>query len=539
MSNSKYQRNVVRQDGHFIPKPPTNTSKAEDKKKEADKPPADKLEVHKWVKAFNSGMFGEYAVEVYDNTNIVRKWNGSHWDVVNDEDGYSIALTWMHKRFKQGTKKQAEGFWNTTASLCRLTKAVPVRNAKEVIIPMRNCYLTVHAGGTITTSKPDPKKGMRFSIPVDFKGPIGGTYTPNPIPENSLFGNYLATSMPDLKMRALIQEMVAMTLVDNRQQKALWNYGDGMNGKGVLTELISNAHSKICTLNLQKLSGDHALEGIPNASLLITDECGKGKWEESVFKSVVSGDPLIINPKNKSAYTHHNTSCWIINTNPPPFFTDSSSGVRRRIIPVFWAAKMTAGTKIEHLAKKIIASEYHHVMDWLLDGLVRLAKRDFKEMDEADYPQSVKDAIEQMSFRGDSMEDWIKSNNVACVENHWTSKEDVYDHYVSHCADVDTNPMEPNSFWRALPQKPGMELVTKQRKKDLGGKRVRTVQICLSAEEVKEAQALNAAVAKQPEVPITTPKRHTEKPAIDHSLVWVEQTPEDIADAQEFARHFH
>lgn len=462
----------------------------------------DGMSVHKWVKAIDSGSMGEFAVDVYDKANIVRKWNGAHWELVEDEDGIATTLAWMHKNYKKGCKGQAASYWATSASLYRLKKAVPQRDTSEVVVAMRNCYLTVGTNGVITTATPNPKKGMRFSIPTNFKGAVGAPYTPRSIPPQSLFGTYLDTSMPDPKMRALVQEMVAMTLVDNRQQKVLWNYGDGMNGKGVLTELISKVHPKICTMDLHKLDGNHALEGIPNASLLITDECGKGKWQEDVFKAIVSGDPLNINPKNRAAYTHRNTSCWILNTNPPPFFTDISFAVRRRIIPVPWTAQMTAETKVENLAKLIIASEFHLVMDWLLEGLVRLAKRNFKEMPLSDYPQTVLDAKDQMSVRGDSLEDWLKSNEITCVEHAWLSKEVVYQHYVLHCADVDTKPLEPNAFWKALPQKPSMQMVTKQKRKGVGADRVRYVQVCLSKREAIQAQAHNTAVDLLPDVPI-------------------------------------
>lgn len=460
-----------------------------------------------------AGHFGECAAEVKEDTMLVRRWNNSFWELMFDTAGVSEAMDWLLRKFPDAVgKSKATDCWASLQYHLYKHKpfVVPENDeAEEVVFPLQDGYLRITPDGARLTD-PDKSLGLTFQVKAKSCVTVGETFTPQAVPEDSRFGRYLASSLPDPELRDLVQEQCAMSFLPNSHQTVAWWVGEGGAGKGTLSKLIEAFHHKVATLDLHKLAEPHHLEALVGASVIRVDEVAqKGIWGEKEFKSIVSGDVFMINPKHKKNYTHRTTAYWIITTNQPPLIRDESDGVRRRIVPVPWlSSARLRGSSEQDLDRKILKHEAHLVLGWIVEGLQRYLRRG-GPLATKDLPAPVKELMGKIHRQNDNVEQWFEECEVVPADPNYGfvhTKKEIYEDYVKFTELDGGNVLREESFWIRFWRRPGLKangvLECKGTARDEAGAKIRIKQIqnlALTPQEIARVKkdALIADVISQ------------------------------------------
>lgn len=398
-------------------------------------------------------------------------WESSHWGRFSDSTGKRMALNWLQANEPQkASHTTACSLHNTSVLAMPLLPPEPA----QTVVPMRNVWLTVSEDGLFTIKRADKTWGVKYVIDAEL--PLDGKreqmpYQPKPLPEESLFHQFLSVSLPDEDVRALVQEYCGYTLLnDVRHQVAQIWVGDGRNGKSVLLKIIQKLHAKVGSLQLDKLDG-FGLTSLVDSSLIVCSEAPKRGINEQVFKQIISGDPISVEYKFKDSFTYSPRGKFLIACNRFPHITDDSNGVWRRLQIIKWDVNLTDEQEIPNIDEMIIRKELQLVVDWCLEGLSRLLVRgDFAE------PESVLHRKKAEK---------VNSNNVlAFVEDHGldvdpigrsTYKHLIYEKYEEYCHSHGLSPFQGNEFWKRVLQKfPEMK---EKKKPDSKGARLRAVNL--------------------------------------------------------------
>jgi len=195
--------------------------------------------------------------------------------------------------------------------------------------------------------------------------------------------------MPDPAEQALLQEQCAITLTGRANELIIWWSGGGRNGKSTMLKVLAAFHPSPRPMVMHELGDRFGLEDIVGASLLMVSEVDpEKKMPVDRLKALSSGDPSRVQRKGLGSIGYINVADTLVTANEGPRYHDSSNGFSRRLCPLEWRHTITEDQKVEGLARRIIEEEPGIVLDWLLAGLQRIAKRG-GFMPESEWPGSV------------------------------------------------------------------------------------------------------------------------------------------------------
>ncbi|MTI74436.1 MAG: hypothetical protein FH747_12390 [Stenotrophomonas sp.] len=408
-----------------------------------------------WCDSAMRGAFGEFAAERLDNSTLVRRWNDAYWELMSENDGYARATDWMNRHFPDElSSSRARDCWKTLTGLLHQKRPMRADDPGHTVLPLLGGYLHITPQRSWLEA-PDRKYGLTHQIQASAGVAHGQNFVPMAVPPTSLFGRYLATSLPDLEVRALVQEQCALSFLPNIYQQAAWWVGDGGAGKGTLSKLLLRFHSKSATLDLHKLADPHHLEPLVGATFVMVDEVEqKGRWAEKEWKSIISNDPVSVNPKHRPSFKYQSTAYWIICSNQEPLIRDDSDGVRRRLVVVPWPGSARArGASTPDLDRKIFEQEGTLFLGWIVEGLMRLLKRG-GPLSGAALPEAVKAMSRQIHTDNDSMETWFEACEIVPASGVEHTKGEIYEAYCKYAEDAHLFVYERESFWKRFKRRP-------------------------------------------------------------------------------------
>ncbi|MBL0152061.1 MAG: hypothetical protein IPP93_00665 [Chitinophagaceae bacterium] len=100
-----------------------------------------------------------------------------------------------------------------------------------------------------------------------------------------------------------------------------------------------------------------------------------GKLETSIFKQLVSGEPVDARLPYGEPFTLINYAKLIFNCNELPKDVEQTHAYYRRFLIIPFDITIPESDQDKELSKKIIETELSGVFNWLLEGLKRLLKQ--------------------------------------------------------------------------------------------------------------------------------------------------------------------
>lgn len=386
---------------------------------------------------------------VEEGGTLIHKWNGSQYVYMPDSDGMTMVNQWLtHHAPDQATKKAEEQAWKFLESHMRWRAPIPTPDPKKVVIPCRNAYVHMNDDGEIAVRSPSPAFGLTHSLNISVGKP-GQAYQPVCFKKDSKFKAFIKSTVSSSAMHDYLQEQCAMLLLPQNYQMAVWWWGEGGTGKSTLANLMSLYQSNPVQPNLHDLDKRFGKEVILGASLLVTNEVAAGKWCEETWKSIVSQDSISVERKNISIIkSYRNRAKWLICSNDPPFVTDKSNSVWRRMTILKWTNVVPDEQRKDDYHLQMFEEEGDAILSWILEGAQRLVRRG-RFLPEKQWPEEAVAMKEEVKTVSNNIKMWMKEEKVSKSEG-FQDKAVIYQRYLDFCHLFQTIPVDTSIFWRSI-----------------------------------------------------------------------------------------
>ncbi|HEI3024299.1 TPA: DNA primase [Staphylococcus aureus] len=240
-----------------------------------------------------------------------------------------------------------------------------------------------------------------------FTTKISTKYNPNVVRPNLNgwdFDHWLyEIACADKEIVTLLWEVINDSMNGNyTRKKAIFFVGDGNNGKGTFQELISNlvGYKNVASLKVNEFDHEFKLSVLEGKAVVIGDDVpvGINIEDSSNFKSVVTGDSVLVNVKNKQPYRTEFRCTVIQSTNGMPKFTDKTGGTNRRLLIVPFNADFNDSNENVDIKEKYLKD--NQVLEYVLYKAINL------EFDKFTIPQVSKEMLEIYKQDNDSVYDF-------------------------------------------------------------------------------------------------------------------------------------
>ena len=296
------------------------------------------------------------------------------------------------------------------------------KTESRYLIPVKNGVFN------LKTKKLDP-----FNPNYVFTTKISTPYNPkitNPVIDGWNVESWLdSIACGDQEIVHLLWQVINDSLNGNyTRKKAIFLVGEGNNGKGTFQELIINliGIQNIATLKVNEFDERFRLSVLEGKTAVIGDDVPANVYidDSSNFNSVVTGDRVAVEFKNKPLYSTAFKCSVIQSTNGMPKFKNKTNGTIRRVVIVPFNADFNG--KVENFKIKDDYIRDEKVLQYVLHKAIHM---DFERFD---IPEVSKKELEVFKQDNDPVLDFKLS-----VFDEWEIQEIpkyvVYGFYKKFC----------------------------------------------------------------------------------------------------------
>ena len=376
------------------------------------------------------------------------QWTGTHWTNVDDNEADRQAYAWLLLNEDVDRASPANAKNSTKAALLHLPLlASPPKDI--IILPATNGYIYIENGST-SLHLHDKSLGFRHCINCHY----------DPLAEKpNRFIGFIEQILPDADVRSRVQEYVGyMFLSDARFQHAQLWLGSGANGKGAFANIIQALHHRVAAVQMNDLDG-FKRAGLIGASMIYCDEAPQRGINEQLIKSLIAGELIQVDRKYRDPVSQRICGKWLVLANHFPTITDQSTGFWRRWDVVPFEITIPAAARDPGLAEYIIHYELTGVLNWAIEGLVRLLNRGrFNPTP----PAAINAALQGAKLDTNSVAAWWEETCVELTEESRTEKTKAYSKYAEWTRSNGMSPVASPKFWKRVSEIAGETLIFKK-----------------------------------------------------------------------------
>jgi len=267
--------------------------------------------------------------------------------------------------------------------------------------------------------------------------------------------------LPDPESRQLLSQIVGYSLTpDNSHQKGFIFYGDGANGKSVITDVLEAlAGSDNCSaLHLSDFKERFRLAELQNRLINFSTEVeAKGLVDDARIKGIITGDPLTAERKNQQPFVFRPFVKLIISANNLPQTTDKSYGYFRRWIILPFTETFSTQNKDRRRAKRIIETELSGVLNWAIGGYKNL-----QDMGSFIEPRASVEAHDEHHRQVDPTIDFVDEKIRVLNDNSGSPLQEIYQAYRKWMDDNGNQPLGLINFNRTLARSTQRPIIKKK-----------------------------------------------------------------------------
>jgi putative DNA primase/helicase len=298
-------------------------------------------------------------------------YNGAYWKKINIDDLKSFLGEASEKLGVEKFKARHYRFRDELYKQFMTTAVLPtLQETNKVKINLLNGTFEVDEG-QINIKPFDRKDFLIYQL----------TFKYDPNAGAPRFMEYLNKVLPDIEVQNVVSEYLGYIFISQnvlKLEKVMLMYGTGANGKSVLFDIINAIFGKenLCSYSLQSLTDDKGYHRAKLADKLINYASEiNGKLEASLFKQMVSGEPVEARLPHRDPFIMEKYAKLVFNTNELPINVEHTHAYFRRFLIVPFNVTIPVEDQDNRLADKIIKSELSGVYNWILDGMKRLLKQ--------------------------------------------------------------------------------------------------------------------------------------------------------------------
>jgi P4 family phage/plasmid primase-like protien len=279
--------------------------------------------------------------------------------------------------------------------------------------------------------------------------------------QTSYFKKFL-DGILDKETQKMLQESMGLMLSPHAQevQSSFCFLGNGSNGKSKLMDIMAHliGQENISSLGFSKFSGEFDLASLEGKSLNLVydDDLSEANGKiGAAFKSVVCGEPVNVNKKNKDHQPMQFNITHFFGLNVMPSVREKSHGIFRRIsiLPfkkTFGSEEDVAAGKADcvrdsNITKEIMENELDLIFRWSVEGLKRLYFKDFN----LTISEASKQEMEDYKRDSDSAYQFLQEG-IESAPGYRICVSDVICAYNFFCDSNGIKPMDGRNFGKRL-----------------------------------------------------------------------------------------
>ncbi|STX37710.1 phage/plasmid primase, P4 family [Legionella feeleii] len=376
------------------------------------------------------------------NHEFIYLFNGEYWNLIDEEELTTFLGTAAEK---MGVDKSNARYFNFRDQLYK--QFIAVANLPKPERPHDTVIINLLNGTFEITSEKTVLREFRSSDFMPYQ--LGFDY--NPEAKAPLFAEYLNKVLPDKKKQEILAEYLGYVFIRPttlKLEKTLLLYGSGANGKSVFYEIVRKllGSQNTSEFSLQSLTNDNGYYRAMIANKLVNYASEiNGKLETSIFKQLVSGEPVEARLPYGRPFTVTDYAKMIFNCNELPKDVEQTEAYFRRFLIIPFEITIPEAEQDKQLAQKIIANELSGVFNWVLDGLQRIIKQ--KQFTDC---ESVRHAREQYERESDSVKQFIFEYGYQTSTIGYSLIKTLYEEYRSFCSDDGFKPVNKMNFSKRL-----------------------------------------------------------------------------------------
>ncbi|MGM0636381.1 MAG: DNA primase family protein [Bacteroidota bacterium] len=213
----------------------------------------------------------------------------------------------------------------------------------------------------------DPDDFLTYRLNFDY----------DPEEKSPMFQSFIDDVLPDKSLQKILAEYIGSVFIPNSElklEKVLFLYGTGSNGKSVVFEIIQAllGTNNVSSISLSKLTT------CPNARLQLQNKLLNFSSEKGdigdidTFKKLVSREPIDVKVLYQNISQMYNYAKLMFNCNDFIKKNEYTNGYFRRFLFIPFDKTIKEKDQDKKLATKIIANELPGILNWILEGAVRL-----------------------------------------------------------------------------------------------------------------------------------------------------------------------
>jgi putative DNA primase/helicase len=263
---------------------------------------------------------------------------------------------------------------------------------------------------------------------------LGFNYDPNA--EMPLFLNYLHTVLPDKDCQKILAEAIGSIFIRTgvlKLEKIVVLLGPGANGKSVLSDIINAllGSENVSSFSLEDLTdgrnGSQSRAELENKLVNFSTEMSK-RISPHYLKILASGEPITVRRLYCAPYDMRDYAKIFTNCNELPAEVERSHGFFRRWLIIPFNVTIPKHLQDKRLAQKIIEKELPAILNWALEGLLRLlAQGGFTES------AAVEEQVRQYSKETDSVQLFLEDKGLVESDNDYMLLSAILNDYQTHC----------------------------------------------------------------------------------------------------------
>jgi putative DNA primase/helicase len=226
------------------------------------------------------------------------------------------------------------------------------------------------------------------------------------------FDAFLEVVQPDPEIRDFLQTFAGYSLLGRTtEQKLLFNYGIGRNGKSTLVDLLADIFADYgTTLPIESLTGSEQRKGseatpdlvrLPGARFVRASEPEQGtKMKEALIKALTGGEAILIRRMHAEFIEIVPEFKLWISGNHKPEIRGADDGIWRRVMLVPWSVQIPDDEVDKDLPAKLRA-ERDGILAWLVEGALRYLNKGLP------IPEAVLAATQEYRTHSDPMREFL------------------------------------------------------------------------------------------------------------------------------------
>jgi putative DNA primase/helicase len=207
----------------------------------------------------------------------------------------------------------------------------------------------------------------------------------DPAAECPQFIKFVTETQPEMAMRLFIQIFHAYALLigGNDEQKLVFHYGTGANGKSAFMEAIGRmAGTYRAVVSPDTITGDGQRDGskansdiarLHSARFVTVEELQRGvPLKEGLIKSLTGGTRQVARFLQKENFEFDPIFTAVMSGNDMPTVSGTDYGIWRRLLIVKWAVTIAEADRIPFgELMKTFDAERSGILNWLIEGALR------------------------------------------------------------------------------------------------------------------------------------------------------------------------